>query len=372
MMGNSNKHFEFAGFAMLMLLPLAGLWVTGKFNPSYLEFPPLTRYVKHPPFSWWVFIGLAVVILAVTAPFIIRALRSKPRESRGSAKDAHPASNARGRGLALLICGISLCGASWVLAWSRFAWFADFQVYTFTPLWLGYILVVNGIARIRSGSCMILDRPKYCASLFILSAFFWWFFEYLNRFVQNWYYVGIGELSPVEYFIYATLPFSTVLPAVLGTYELLRTFPRLYAGLDTFIRIKAPKPRLSAGCALVFFAAGLALIGIYPDYLFPLLWVSPLGILVSIQALSGKKTIFADIANGDWGKIALLALSALVCGFFWEMWNYHSLAKWVYEVPFVTRFKIFEMPLLGYSGYLPFGLECAVVCELLGGGADEI
>jgi hypothetical protein len=34
-------------------------------------------------------------------------------------------------------------------------------------------------------------------------------------------------------------------------------------------------------------------------------------------------------------------------------------------VPFVHRFQIFEMPLLGYAGYLPFGLECLIIMEML-------
>jgi hypothetical protein len=48
------------------------------------------------------------------------------------------------------------------------------------------------------------------------------------------------------------------------------------------------------------------------------------------------------------------------------MWNFHSLAKWIYAVPFVNRFHLFEMPLLGYAGYLPFGLECAVIGDMVG------
>ena len=60
-----------------------------------------------------------------------------------------------------------------------------------------------------------------------------------------------------------------------------------------------------------------------------------------------------------------VGLAALVCGGFWEMWNTYSLAKWVYAVPFVNRFHLFEMPVLGYGGYLPFGLECAAVVALL-------
>jgi hypothetical protein len=95
--------------------------------------------------------------------------------------------------------------------------------------------------------------------------------------------------------------------------------------------------------------------------------VSPLLIITSLQAVMGRQSIFAGIEKGQWRGIYLLALSALVCGFFWEMWNYYSYAKWVYSVPFVDRFRIFEMPLLGYAGYLPFGLECAVVARLFTG-----
>jgi hypothetical protein len=70
------------------------------------------------------------------------------------------------------------------------------------------------------------------------------------------------------------------------------------------------------------------------------------------------------MAKGDWRPTVSAALAALLCGFFWEMWNYHSLAKWIYSIPYVERIKIFEMPILGYMGYLPFGLLCIEVSEL--------
>ena len=75
--------------------------------------------------------------------------------------------------------------------------------------------------------------------------------------------------------------------------------------------------------------------------------------------------------DGRWRRIVLLALAALICGFFWEMWNYWSATKWAYAVPFVERFKIFEMPVLGFAGYLPFGLECAVVADAVPGVDSE-
>jgi hypothetical protein len=354
----------FAGFALLMLLPLVGVWWNGGLDASYLEFPPLTHYVRHAEFSRTMFIGLAVIIILTLLPFVLRVFFANFAQKEVVINRQGGKSHDPKKGIYLLVSGVLISAVFWFLTWNRFAWFANFQIYTFTPLWVGYILAVNGITQIRSGECMFLNSTERLIKLFVLSALFWWFFEYLNRFVQNWYYVGIGELSPMEYFFYATLPFATVLPAVIGTCDMLKTFPRLYAGLDNFIKIKVPYPKFFAIFALAIFAAGLALIGVYPDYLFPLLWVSPLGILISLQVLQGQRTIFAKLADGDWREVAMFAFSALICGFFWELWNYHSVAKWIYEVPFVGGYKLFEMPILGFSGYLPFGLECAVIAAI--------
>ena len=54
-------------------------------------------------------------------------------------------------------------------------------------------------------------------------------------------------------------------------------------------------------------------------------------------------------------------MAALICGLVWETWNWGAIAKWIYSVPFVQRWQIWEMPLIGFAGYLPFGLECAAV-----------
>ena len=39
------------------------------------------------------------------------------------------------------------------------------------------------------------------------------------------------------------------------------------------------------------------------------------------------------------------------------MWNFYSFPKWIYHTPGAEFFYIFEMPLLGYLGYLPFAWE---------------
>jgi hypothetical protein len=75
--------------------------------------------------------------------------------------------------------------------------------------------------------------------------------------------------------------------------------------------------------------------------------------------------VFSQAFKGDWSLVVSSSLAALFCGMFWELWNYHSLAKWEYAIPFVQRFHLFEMPVLGYAGYLPFGLECVVIGQML-------
>ena len=347
-------------YAAAILLPATGVMCVGRNPGSYLEFPPLTRYVEHAGFNWIVFVVLAIFVLAVILPFDVWVWWNRKAGVKADARFR------KGRFPWWGWIGVLLGIVAWILAWTRFEWFESMQIFTFSPLWFAYIIVINALTYRRTGHCMLRDRPVSMFKLFVLSAIFWWYFEYLNRFVQNWYYTECDGLSQLQYFVFATLPFSTVLPAVLGTYELLDTYGSAGAGLDSFVQVQVRKPKQLALLGLVSAGVGLALIGIYPDYLFPLLWVSPLLIIVSVQKLSGQKTIFSPLAQGRWRKVFLLACAAVICGFFWEMWNMFSHAKWIYAIPYVGEFKLFEMPVLGYSGYIPFGLECAVIAELIG------
>jgi len=341
---------------LLIGLPMAGVLLTGRPIAPYLEFPPLTHYVAHAPFSWTVFLGLALVILAVAAPALVRLANVRVSGEHGPTRRPFPT---WGWG------GVVLIAVGWVLAWTRFPWFADLQPFTFPPLWLGYIVVINALTIRRTGSSMLSERPGYVLALFPLSAAFWWFFEYLNRFVQNWHYLGIREFSGGEYAFHATVSFSTVLPAVMGTVEWLSSFPSVNKTFQNLPSLGIQHSRWWGVLGVMIGAGGLVGIGIWPDYLFPLVWMAPLILITAIQALAGQKTIFSDLQYGDWRRVGVPALAGLVCGFFWELWNVKSEAHWEYTIPFVHRFLVFEMPLLGYAGYLPFGLECTVVADLL-------
>jgi hypothetical protein len=345
----------FVLLAALVGLPLLGVALGGGELRPYLAFPPLTGWVEHAPFSWIVFAVMAIGLVAFLVPVAVHAMRAPAAVVERAGSRRFPWWG---------WVGVVSCAVAWWFAWTRVPALAGLQRHSYTPLWFTYIVVVNAVAFARSGRCMMLNDTRFFIALFPVSAAFWWFFEVLNRFVQNWSYLNIGDFAAIEYVAFASLSFSTVLPAVLGTRDVLLTFP-LVRKFDAVPRFALASPRAVAALALVFSGVGLLGLGLLPDGLFPLVWVAPGLFIVCAQVLAGRPTIFAPLARGEASGLVAACLAALVCGWFWEMWNVFSLAKWVYHIPFVSRFHVFEMPLLGFSGYLPFGLECLVVGEVV-------
>lgn len=334
----------------LIGLPLAGALLAGLSPARYLRFPPPPAFAP-PSFSWAAF-GIVAALAAVPLGWVgVRLLRARVRQRA-------PARRFPAWGLAAAL----VTAVVWWVAWHRYAWFARFQALTFLPLWLGYIVVVNTLRYRRDGCSLLTHRPRYLARLFGLSALFWWYFEFLNRFVGNWSYTGIEAYGPRAYALLATLAFSTVLPAVLSTADWLGASPRMQA-LAHGPRIRLAHPRTFARAALALAGAGLLLLPVFPRALFPLLWLAPIALVVALETLRGAPSPLAPLAHGDWRPLLVPAVAALVCGFFWEMWNWGSYARWHYALPFVDGLRVFEMPLAGYAGYLPFGLECALVAR---------
>jgi hypothetical protein len=348
-------------FALLLIgLPLLGIIAAGTDPAPYLEMPPTTRHMQHAGFAWGWF-GFFAVVDLLMAGGLLWAIRCGKKNKPQAARTHDDTRAFPWWGWA----GVIFCLTSWLMAWQRFSWFWLFQPHTFLPIWAGLILFINALSVRRSGSCLLLRRPLRFVLLFPASAGFWWIFEYLNRFVQNWYYTGITGLGAGEYSTYSSLAFATVLPGVFSMIDLLLTVPALGQGLARCRPIHLPRSRWIPLSSLTMASIGLALIGTFPGQLFALPWIAPLIILLSIQALSGRPTLLHPLAHGDWRPVVIPALAALACGFFWELWNTFSLARWTYSIPYVQRFHLFEMPLVGYGGYLPFGLECLVAGALV-------
>ena len=238
----------------------------------------------------------------------------------------------------------------------------------FFTLWFGFILTLDGLNFWRRGASIAHDHPWKFAQLFLFSVPFWWLFEAFNARVQNWHYhldhpFGLNW-SPTAFNLLATLCFSTVLPAVMEMTALFTSFAPLRPRLTRTMA----EPVVSRGLVIAEFSGGIVAITlplIWPHYAFGLIWVGPLLLLDAINTAGRRRSAIAHLVAGDWRFVTALAVATLACGFFWEMWNFWSLPKWTYNVPFVGFAKIFEMPLLGFSGYLPFGVELFALYQTL-------
>ena len=259
------------------------------------------------------------------------------------------------------LLGLHLIAIAWPLSWAQSG--TGLQ-YTFFPLWLGFILAIDGLVLRRTGTSLIVRSPKIMAAMFVVAMPYWWTFEAINNVTHNWVYIGSNENTNVLDYLESSLAFSVVIPAVFEVSELIGSFG--------FVKRFARLPALVLNRQQVILVAvlgltSLAALLVWPTYLFPITWICLFFIFDPINHLTGRPSIISQVRNGDFRLVIAFALGALVCGFFWEMWNNEASVSWEYNVGIFDFARIFQMPLLGYGGYLPFGLETYAVFHFAAG-----
>lgn len=274
---------------------------------------------------------------------------SDPALARDKSRADFPAHGWLGVGLAALFWWVN-----WSLPGLRTHW-------AYFPLWLGYCLAVDGLVYLRRGTSLLTRSWHKYIGLFLVSAPVWWLFELINIRLQNWHYDGAERFSPVVFSLWATLSFTTVIPAVFGSAELIASF--------AFVQRlpKGPVVRPDRRTTLIFLLSGIAMLVVMilkPRVFFPFAWISIYFVTEPLNIWLGNRNMARWTEVGDWRPIMALWLGVLLTAFFWEMWNYFAYPKWVYHVPWGQFWHIFEMPLLGYGGYLPFALELYAVYHL--------
>ncbi|NQW24699.1 MAG: hypothetical protein HQ475_14815 [SAR202 cluster bacterium] len=259
------------------------------------------------------------------------------------------------------LLGLLIVAIAWPLSWVL-----DGEVgqnSTFFPLWLGFILIADGLVLRRTGTSLIVRSPKIVAVMFVAAVPYWWMFEGINLITQNWVYIGPENRTLVNY-LDTSLSFSVVIAAVfelselVGSFGFIRRFSRLPALVLSQAQIQAV-----AILGILSFAALL----LWPTYLFPLTWLSLFFIFDPINHLTGRPSIISQVKKGDWRLVIAFALGALACGFFWEMWNNTTSVSWKYDFAYLDFGRVFQMPIIGYGGYLPFGLETYAVFHFVAG-----
>jgi hypothetical protein len=247
----------------------------------------------------------------------------------------------------------------------------------FTPIvWTGYVLLMDAVvARLTGRSYLTTDRFDG-ALVALASVGGWWLFELYNtpRFWRGgadlvgvwWQYHNLEPnllLRRVGY----DWAFATIFPALFLTAAALRAtvFKRAR------VRPWRPAPGLLRAAVAVGAVSVVLPLALVSPWLVPLVWTGWALLLEPLNYRRGRPSWLADLAAGDASRVAALLASGLVCGVLWEFWNYWALTRWTYTVPYPPDAKLFEMPVLGYLGFLPFALECFAIYHALRGLLGE-
>jgi hypothetical protein len=260
-----------------------------------------------------------------------------------------------------------------------------------TPIaWTGFILFADAIVWRARGNSWLRSAPREFAALALASIPLWLIFEFYNRFLHNWFYVGLPANRALRMFGYAW-SFATIWPAIFEAAELIAVIraagqaggagraggagsSRKAGGARQAGRASStaavpagfvqPVPPVLPIQPITIVAGATMLVSPFvvaptiAPYLAAPVWLGFILLLDPINARLGAESLIGDWRAGRHDRLINLLLSGALCGVLWEFWNYWCRAKWHYAVPIMSNAKIFEMPLPGYLGFPAFALEC--------------
>ncbi len=233
-----------------------------------------------------------------------------------------------------------LIASSWALLWTQTSYW---NPLFFAGTWLGAALLMYAVGP--------EGHPGWRRhlALSVVSVPLWWWFELVNSRVDNWQYVTLYNYGPVSYAVLASVTFSTVAPALDAAW-------RLTAGL---LAVSHTGRETSPGSTAYLIEAGagglaVALVFIVPDVFFPLVWVGPFMVFDGVIGRGGGRSLVDEVLHRRWRLPVAVGLAGLLCGVLWEFWNFWATPRWTYHLAHFDYLDVFEMPALGYLGYIPF------------------
>jgi hypothetical protein len=255
---------------------------------------------------------------------------------------------------------LGLVPVIWVTAFSGVVFGVPlFKDWLYFFAWWPLILFLDSALFLAEGESWLFDKTGEFIRLAGWSVTVWLIFEVFNLYLLNWRYIGIEPRIWVRWPGYA-LAFATVLPVIFLTAQVLKS--------RGFFQRFTGRPRDPNAWQPVFLLAGsasLVLPFILPYYAFPLIWLVFIFLLDPFNDLLSGDSLTRRWLQGGRQEHLCLFFAGVLCGLWWELWNYPATSKWIYTLPVLNFGKIFEMPVLGYLGFPVFALECAVMYNFL-------
>lgn len=243
--------------------------------------------------------------------------------------------------------------------------------------WSAYLLVFDGLLTLLAvRRCDRSINPcRHRPNRFVLAGLsgvpVWCFFDWVNfSLMHAWSYHGLPPWALQRYPGYF-LAFAAITPAMLVAAHFYQ-----HLGLKKLrtrgLRIHRVVPWVCLLLGVIFLAYPFLARNPTGNLT---LWVSLMFLLDPLNFLRGAPSILGDWSTGRWGRTLSLMAAGLTCGVCWEFWNYWALAKWTYHLPFLGFLesnRLFEMPLLGFLGFLPFAVACWAVLNTVVWAAESL
>jgi hypothetical protein len=251
--------------------------------------------------------------------------------------------------------GLMVVALSWALL---FLGVPFMKTWFFCFAWWSLILILDGLNLRLHGSSPLSKSPSLFVSKALFSVFVWNLFELFNLRLQNWSYHNLPQARPERWLGYF-IAFASVVPALEELALLVRP---LLGGRLRLFRLRLSPLLLRA--SLFFGLLSLALSLLWPRTFFPLLWLGFIFLLDPLNFRLGGHSFAGDWEKCDWQTFWSWVFAGLAAGIFWELFNFWAVSRWEYHLPWFDFGRVFEMPVLGYTGFLPFGLEVFAFLQL--------
>lgn len=370
--------FTFSLLASLLLPPLLGLAIFHRQLLSTLfTYPP--RIATFPTFNLFFVIVFSVIFLLLLVFLAFpRALgfssKRLPRLKDKAVGFNNLTSSSRRIGelsetagvedrcallkKTLILLSAALTLLFWLTSWTTLPALQSFRHLSFTFLWFSFIFFIDAWIYLRKGHSLLSRSKKTFLFLCFCSITGWWYFEYTNLFILNWYYIGFNDISKFSRAFYLSASFATYLPALLELTELFASFAWLN-------KRYTQGPTLNIKPKLIFILGLLCLfaIGACPLYCYAFLWVGAVLVPLAFCAQTHpESSLILPLSKGDYRSFSALAFASITCGLLWEMWGFYSYPTWRENVPFVNFGHFFAMPFLGMEGFFILAWAYLLLC----------
>jgi hypothetical protein len=193
-----------------------------------------------------------------------------------------------------------------------------------------------------------------------ISVFLWLIFELFNLRLKNWSYFDLPQARAERWMGYC-LAYATVIPALM---EISYFFQTLLKNCEKGIfqlKITTPLLRLFIFLGLISFLLPL----FFPRIFFPLVWLCFIFLIEPLNYKIKNSTFLRDLSHKNWTPLWSWISAGFTAGILWEFLNSWAGSHWEYSLPYFNFGRVFQMPIMGYLGFLPFALEVFVLYQFL-------